>query len=779
VRLESLTRATVGLLAAVGCALLPWTLAAAPFSGLLLEDAIDALEQDGLRIFYSTDLVRPWMRVRFEPSSADPEEALAEMLAPLGLATRPGPNGALLVIRGAASGTRGDEPLVAPETGNAPTQATPSRPLEEVVVSASQYEIRREIETSRRLISKRDIEYSPDIGDDAIRTVSRLPGTASSGFSARSSIRGGEVGETLVRFDGLRLYDPFHLKDFQSIFSAIDPRIVRSIHVYTGGFPASFGDRMSGVLDVETMSAPRDRYHEIGFSFFNSSVLSSGRLAGGRGEWLASIRRSNLDILYDQFSKQPERPRYTDAFTKLAYDVGERLKITANVLRFEDDISLSDDVDREERAEADYLDLYAWVGIEHSIGKNTSGKTLISRAALDSRRHGTSAKAGVSAGSLTDERSFSIATIQSEWSRGISDSLLMQLGIAMSELDGRYDYADEVELDLLFDVEGAPTETARSRTVSVQPEGRRAALYATLRYDWTDRVTAELGVRWDKQTLDRSETLAPRIGVRYALAERTDFRASWGRFYQSQAINELQVSDGVQSFTKPQRSDHSVLAIEHALANGIGLRFEAYEKTMHDLRPRYENLLNHLILLPELKPDRVRVAPSRARARGVELMLDSPPGPVQWWVGYSWSRVRDRIGELRVPRSWDQTHALTAGVNWDTAKWNLSFGVTYRSGWPISQVVLDDSGPTPLVKVLARNGDRLDEFRSVDMRATREIELARSSIAVSLEIINIFGRSNACCIEYEIGDEEETGQLGLGTLDYLPRIPSIGFLWKF
>jgi hypothetical protein len=38
--------------------------------------------------------------------------------------------------------------------------------------------------------------------------------------------RGGEVAETLIRPDGQRLYDPFHLKNFHGVFSAIDPRIV-------------------------------------------------------------------------------------------------------------------------------------------------------------------------------------------------------------------------------------------------------------------------------------------------------------------------------------------------------------------------------------------------------------------------------------------------------------------------------------------------------------------------------------------------------------------------
>jgi outer membrane receptor protein involved in Fe transport len=783
VQLESLKRVTSALLAVATCTFAQCSYAAsAPLFGLSIEDAIAVLERDGLRVFYSTDLVRPWMRVQTEPQSQDPAAALDEILEPLGLTTQSGPNGTVLIIRdrtGRADGSAG----TSVERVRARTQALPPMPVrEEIVVSASQYELRRAIAASMQLLSGRDLENLPDIGDDALRAVSRLPGTATNGISGLANVRGGEISETLVRLDGLRLYDPFHLKDFQSIFSMIDPRIVSSIDVYTGGFPATFGDRMSGVIDVETMPAPESLYHEIGLTFFNSSFLSSGHYDDGRGEWIASVRRSNLDILYDQFSDQPERPRYTDAFAKIAHRVGDRLEITANVLRSEDDISLSDDIDGEERAQADHRDLYVWMNLEHTFGTRTSGRTLVAHSQLDSRRLGTSAKAGVSTGALTDVRSFDVKTLESDWTRHLGDDLLLLVGGSASRLDGRYDYADQVDFDLLFGIDGAATEPSRSRAITIAPNGSQYALFATLRYDWTERLTAELGARWDKQTLDvdHSDTLGPRIGMRYALSGRTALRASWGRFYQSQAINELQVSDGVDGYRAPQRSDHAVLGLEHTFVNDVGLRVEVYEKSMGNLRPRFENLLNSLILLPELKPDRIGIAPTTAQARGLEVMIEgAAPSPLEWWAAYGWSQVRDRVGTENILRSWDQTHAVSAGGNWDTTKWNLSAGLIYRSGWPTTGVSLDASGAIPVAVAGERNDERLGFYRSIDLRLTRKIELERSSLAISLEIANLFGRSNPCCIEYEIGDEEDQGLLMLEERNYLPTIPSIGLLWKF
>ena len=90
----------------------------------------------------------------------------------------------------------------------------------------------------------------PDLGDDPLRAVARLPGVASSDFSAKANMRGGETDETLFRFDGLRLQNPFHLKDFQSVFSTIDPSVISG--------NAHLRGRLSGA--VWRSHEQRDRY---------------------------------------------------------------------------------------------------------------------------------------------------------------------------------------------------------------------------------------------------------------------------------------------------------------------------------------------------------------------------------------------------------------------------------------------------------------------------------------------------------------------------------------
>jgi outer membrane receptor protein involved in Fe transport len=777
-RYGAVVHAGVAAMAASGA-----VLAQPPLVGLTLPAAIERLEDAGLRVFYSTDLVRPTMQVAVQPSGADAREWLRQLVEPHGLAVTAGPRDSVLIVRMAAPPTS-PPPLAAPSVAT-PRPAAAQAPIEEIVVAASRYELARPTAGQPFRLASTDIEMLPDLGDDSLRAVQRLPGAAANGFDARANIRGGEVGELLVRLDQLRLYDPYHLEDFQGIFSSIDPRIVRTMDVYTGGFPAAFGDRMSGVIDVESLAPSVPLYHEIGVSFFNASVLSVGSFSDGDGEWLASVRRSNLDLLYNSFSALPERPRYLDAFGKVAYRLSDSLRVTFNVLFSRDDVTLSDDVDLEEQARSNNEDRYAWLRLEHTPSAALSGTTLLARTTLAGLRRGTTEKPGVSEGWLVDERDFALDTAQSDWTWRPTgaDRWSVRFGGLSGRMRGRYDYQDSVEFDVVL-AASPVQELARERSVHLAPHGNQQALYGSVRWQPIESLDLDFGARWDRQTLDpsRSSSFGPRLGIRYRLGERTSLLASGGRFEQAQAINELRVSDGEERYFAPQRSRHAVLGLEHEFPAGVQLRVELYEKDMSRLRPRFENLLQLQTLLPELKPDRVLVAPESAWARGFEVLVsDGRAARLDWWASYSRGRVRDRLDGLDVPRSWDQTHAVNGGLSWETPRWSVSAAATYRSGWPRSAVLgLRTSGDVPEILTGPRNAERVGTFRSIDLRVARAFALRRGELSAFLELTNAFDRDNECCVEYELERDDDGGlDLGLSTLTYLPRVPSLGFLWSF
>lgn len=827
---------------------LPTAALAEPYRDLTLEQAIDRLEQGGLSVLYSSDLIKPWMRVLQEPSSIDARSILEEILAPYDLKVTPGPNGLLLLVRaqppdpaatGAVTGTvrriadgapvagasvalGGDGPQATTDAnGRFAFESIPAgryalqvraellqpakhyvadiRPgetsrllvqlfdvaivdLAQLTVTASRYEFVRDATPSLTSFTAAELQLLPDIGDDPLRAVARLPGTATGSFTAKSNVRGGDVDETLVRFDGLRLYNPFHFKDFQSLFSTVDPGVVRAMDVYTGGFPVAFGDRMSSVIDIEPLEPAEQAYREVSLSLFNASGLVAGRFADGQGDWLLSGRRGTLDLLIDLANRSVGEPSYVDLYGRVRHSLSDTLAISGNFLRFVDDIKLFDG-DREEEARANYRDEYFWLRLDFQPSARVAGELMLGRTQIESDRRGSAQQPGISRGMLEDRRFFSIDSLQTDWSWRVADRILWQFGGDWRFTKGRYDYFDEVQFDLLFVAPGAAADTSRTRQLGARPDGTQYGAYSSLRVEISEGIVADAGLRWDRETLsaDHDEHLSPRVSLLYRLGGRTRLRTSWGRFYQAQAVNELQISDGVAEFFPAQRSDHLLASLEYRHDSGVDVRLEAYRKDYQKLRPRFENLLNSFILLPELKPDRIRIAPDTATAEGAELSLRRMDGgPLSWWLSYTWSSVEDETAGIETLRTWDQTHAVSGGIAWQGPHWELSVAGTYHTGWPTTEVELVDAEPIPLAVAGPRNGRRMGAFIAIDARVARKFLFERAgSLTLFLEASNLLNRTSDCCVEYELADPEDGLALDVERIESLPLLPSLGFVWRF
>lgn len=737
------------------------------FKGAPLESAIEELEARGLSVLYSSDLVKSEMRVLQAPNSSTPRALLEEIVGPHGVKVAEGPGGSLVLMRAPRTQIIG-----APQADST---------LSEVVVTASRYAWVRVPHASLTRLSDAELHLAPNVGDDPLRRLARLPGTATSDFSAKLNLRGGVNDEILVRFDGMRLMNPFHLKDFQSIFSAVSPALIGTIDLYTGGFPVNYGDRMSGVLDIHPVRADAHAFREIAVSLYNASAVAAGRFDRGRGDWAASARRGNLDRVLEWSGMKLGEPVYSDIYGHVAHSIGDSMSLAANLLRFDDDIELADS-DAEEQARARYRDRYLWVRLDAHPQAALTGSTLLARSDLESVRHGIAEQPGISRGALDDRRDFTVRSLQTDWSLRASDAVIVEFGAEWRHNEGHYRYRDAAEFDSLFDVQGQVTEPTRAFDIDYRPRGDQYGAYAAVHADVAPRLTLETGLRWDRSTLvDSDEHWSPRASALWRLDDSAHLRASWGRFIQTQGIDELPASDGIAAFAPAQRADHWLIGLEKRFGEDLDVRLEAYAKRYFDLRPRYENILNDVVILPELKPDRVRLAPSQARAYGAELSLRRVRSrPLFWWVSYTWSRAEDIYDRHSVPRGWDQQHAIHAGIGWESEHWEMSLVGTWRSGWPQPALEFHADSETPIVHAKLASGDRLSTCVDVDARIARRFRFGDdSSLTAFFEISNVFNRRNECCTEFELDDESEEPVLVLESIRSLPLLPSLGVIWRF
>jgi outer membrane receptor protein involved in Fe transport len=749
---------------------------AAPYLGRAVSEVIDEFRDRGEPFAYSTSLVSENLLVTAEPLPGSPLEVVRQILLPHGLSVKL-EAGLYLIVR--SKGQEDGKPAPV-----AVSQSSP-RDIETVIVAASRYEISRDISPSQFALDRRTIQNMPDIGEDPIRVTQRLPGTAASGASAIAHFRGGEQNEIGIMLNGQWLFDPFHIRDYQNIFSVVDARAIEGVEVYTGGFPVRYGDRMSGLVLMDSLDPEKPRHTEIGISVFNTSVLSAGNESDRN--WLFSARRGNLDLVIDPKFGQPS---YFDVFGEYAFDLSDNMRLSMNALFAEDQVKLVLETDPAEREQvvSDTSNVQLWLRLDSNWSDTLSSSTVLSVVDYKNMREGVANDPEKMIAAVRDDRDISHFAIRQDWIWNPSSRHRAQWGIHVDYGEADYDYdgsATYFGLQAIYqDQPGAV-----SRSLAARPNGASYAMYVSDRWRVAPRAIIEWGLRWDDQTytdLSSDSQLSPRVNVLFRPQDDTELRVSVGRYYQSQPLQLLQIEDGVNNFWQAQRADHIIAGVRQLIGNDTAVRLEIFEKNIGKLRPRFENLYDPLGLMPELQADRVRIDPSKARARGLELSADRARGNWSWWASYTWSKVTDRINGRDVPRSWDQRHALQGGFAWRNERWNLSMAASVHSGWPKTGLTLADGGfdadgePVSVAIPGPRNDLGHPAFASVDLRLSRKFKVRRGSLLTFVEISNLFNRRNVCCIDWDLEEDALGDDVLEYSLDYwMPLLPAIGFLWEF
>ena len=768
-------RSATSCLAALALVAL-FRLAAADTSwhGKKLSDYLDFLNEQGSKIIYTSDLVIDDMLLLSDPGGDISRDGLVELLQAFGLTVTAGPADSLLVVR------------LPQEVEVASRPAAPADvAIPEIIVTSSLHRLDYSPPLTHNYLDRELATRIPSTAEEAVRLTDRLPGTANGGVSSRNHIRGGEVNEVLFLFDGLRLYEPYHLKDFQAIATIVNSGAIGGMDFYTGAYPAHFGDRMSGVLNIELREPEKPVETELALSFFNASVVSLGTFGAARqGDWLLSARRGNLDLIVDIVDPDFGSPDYRDFLGHVGWEFGPRAAVSASFLVSDDKLGLADP-DRGERATAGYRNRVFWLKWKAEWSDALSSETIAAISEISDTRNGSLNLPGIVSGSLDEGREVLALEFRQDWSWVMSPNRMLRFGIDIKDLDAEYRYASVKTVEPPFDgiLDNQPSTAF---DVDLDPAGAQYAAFTELRWRFSDAWTIDLGLRWDQQnytTAEDDKQYSPRAGILYQPGDSTEIRFGWGQYYQAQEINELQVSDGVADFFPAQHAEHFVLNMRHAFRSGVNASLSIYRKSFRSLRPRFENSFNTLTLLPELQFDRIRVDATGAEAIGAEVTLNQGTSSqdLLWWVSYAWSEVEDATPGGDVKRSWDQSHTVKGGMSWRWGPWNFSAAGEVHTGWPktvmTGEAVTGPDGNTDLLlEVSDRNDSRYSVFHGIDVRVSREIDVARGDLTAFLEITNLYDRANPCCTEYSLLPD---GSLNSRESHWLPLVPSLGVVWRF
>ena len=715
------------------------------FKGRSLASALVKLQESGLKIIFSTELVRPDMIVSEEPRASQRPEILDELLAPHGLQSSPGPSGALLVVKAPA-------PKAAPggKAGKKPPH-TPQEPevlqvREHVDVRAGDPLSRQDLPADWKTVGRNLLLSSPEHTADPLLPVSRAAGVATTDGSGGLNVRGGSSRETKIVLDGLELYDPYHLKDRGGPISILDAQNVEEVGLLSGGFPAEYGGHMSAVVEMDTV-APSDRF-DAGASVSSGEMrVAAGGILRERLQWLVSARQGDPSRLLEALGADPAyRPPFSDFFVKADQRLGGGTTLSLQVLGADDEVEKDGNDEALETIREPgtlrslHSQRYAWVTLKRAFSSRLYGQTVLSFGRLTSDRHGSTARVS----GVQDARSTRLFGVKQDWLYQ-SRAQLLKWGFDLKHLEAQYRYTS------------VPTAAAPLAIASA-PAGADVGVYAADRLRVSPNLNLEIGLRWDSQTYapDGDGTLSPRVNAVYAVGSRATVRLGWGYFYQPQKIHELQVEDGVADFFPAERAEHRIISYRHAFDAGIVLQLSGYQKRMSDLRPRFENAVDPFSFFPEANRDRVRIAPEAARADGFELVVQRPArGTTGWWAAYTLARAEDEIDGRWVPRQWDRRHALSVGLDWKPARnWMVAVAGSHHSGWSATPVSAEG-------EIGLRNSLRSTPYHRLDARVSRSVSIRGSDLTASLILTDAFDQGGVCCVP-DVG-----------------RLVTFGLAWRF
>ncbi len=713
----------------------------------------------------------------------------------------------------------GYEPLVregitvrADETVRLALSLTPAPfRLAEVTVTPGSFSFLEAGPVTRQRISRADIEAAP-FGEDLFRALNRLPGLSSGDYGAHFSIRGGRHDETLILLDGLEIYEPYHLKDFnEGALSIIDVETIDGVELLTGGFAARYGDKRSGVMNITSRTPKEDGTHlSLGASFANAHALAEGTFANRRGSWLLSGRRGFADMLLRIISKnETKAPSYEDFFGTMRYRLHPNHTLAFNALHAGDryqfaingTTGFNDTIKARESADNRYGNSYAWLTLRSLVGQHLAVRTLASAGVVTAARHGDESEVlrPVELYGVDGKRDLSVLGFKQDFTYQRSDRMVIDWGYDLRSMHADFDWTNRVTQnpdDPTPDTTGYyPRVTRRSK----KADGTTIGAYVSDRLQVTGPLTLELGLRYDGATYTHDRDWSPRLHALVRLSDRNSLRAGWGQYRQRQGIADENAFDGLNRYFPSELSKQWTVGFEHQFADGGWLRAEAYHKTGSLLRPILRNWKSGLNVFPESAEDRILVYPEATTSKGVELYLDRRLGSrINLRAGYALALVEERVSRidhvndpLKPPfdstHPWpqDQRHALNLDVSYRLfTNWSITSALTFHTGWPftdeIGVPVRRRNGQMDLaVRPDSLYGGRLPPYQRLDVRVTRRRETRNGAFRFFFEVINLTNHENVLGYDiFRVHDASGALRLQRETETWFSILPSLGVSWS-
>jgi len=660
-----------------------------------------------------------------------------------------------------------------------------------------------EIKNSSYLASGTEVWKLAGALQDVSRYVQTLPGVVIGSDDFRNDIivRGGSPLENLFIIDNIEIPNINNFANFASAGgtnSILDAALIQDITFLTGGYPSPFINRTSSVLQVTQREGRRDRFGgRATLGFGGAGGILEGPINKGRGSWIASARRSFLDLFTDDVGFGGVPVVYTFN-TKATYDVTARDRIWVANISGIDRIRLGLRDGNTFEEELDTLDIryngwrsatgVNWQRLFGSRGVGLLGFTH-SEARVDQQVKDLVRNGSPDLSKPVDTIIDGAPVIFKDDSREGETTLKYDLTIYAPLLNKVQTGGSFKIFQLDYNVQspfGSDNPFSPVRDVNPFDLRRNFRAYQNSGYIQTSqnlgpRLNLTWGGRVDNYQYIGRTRFSPRAALNVRLTDRLIYKLSYGRYHQQPFFLFLAAFPQNRDLL-PWRADHFVTGMAYQASPTLRFSVEAYRKNYADYPVSTQfpslslaNVGDTFAVQDVLFP---LTSAGRGYAQGVELLVEKKFG--EKWFGQgniSLSRARQAaIDGVARATTFDYPVAanFTGGYRL-SRKWELGARGVFLSGRPYTPFLAETSaaqrrGVFDLTRVAA---ERLPNYFRLDLRLDRTFTVRDKPLLFFIGAQNITNRKNPAGLNWNraINAAEFGEQQGI--------FPLVGLEWRF
>lgn len=684
--------------------------------------------------------------------------------------------------------------------------------LPQVEVTASA--ISRTMTSDVASIPMNTVRLLPQLGGEAdvLKTIALMPGI-SLGVEGTTGlhIRGGSPGQNLVLLDEAPVYNLSHFGAFLSVFNA---GAVKQFQVHKGSWPAQYGGRLSGLVDIRTREGNR-RYWEgkATISPLLASILVEGPVSD-KTSILFSGRSSWLGGLLKLMSNEEATPKYLmyDANAKITHFFNDRNQLHLSYYSSLDDSQVKEVITggtlgSRERLSSDSRAGVKWGNQTATIRQSSLlGKSIVFQNVIYYTRYRfNSYESDRNYFADGEETFFATSSTSSNRDFGVRSLLSYQKNSWKLKVGG------ELVKQQYSPNSGFATDNDSTLFVSTA-KALQQNYFVDGEYQPNRAWTLRLGLRYTHHNSGDTvySFLEPRLRTNVQLGRQwgISFNAHYGQQYihllfggNTGLLNEIWL--GSTARVPPQRGSLLAMGIYWSSKKGAyTVELETFYRRMSGLVEFQSIDQSSEVTGPTEWEDLVETG-GQGRVKGLELLVRKRSGKLTGWLSYTWSNSSRRFNTINrgdwFPFRFDRRHDISLVLLYPLGKkWTCSATWIYQTGsyltLPTAKIpntyILEDgifySGNININE--RRNNVRLPAYHRLDISVTYAWKgrKRKRDYRLGFDIYNAYNRINPYFIrtesaavfsntgEYLGQTEPKTTVVGL-----FPLIPSVSFSCDF